>query len=577
MAEVNKMAEVNGISTASLPLRAGLNQSKARWQRLSAHHKQVIVLSSLAVVIALVVVNLLWQSGRSYVPLYGKQEVYDQGQIVAALEQGEVAFRLDPHSGQILVEQEQLGAVRMMMAARGVKAQLPSGLEDLSLNTGMGTSQFMETRRYRHALEGELARTIMALNWVRQARVHLAMPERTLFIGRAEQTPTASVMLEVAMGHDPDLAQVEGIVNLVAGSVPGMTNDKVSVIDQNGQLLSDQLSSSGMSKGLSQRQVEYGRQLEQQLAQRAKDMLYPILGANNFRVQVTAELDFNAVEETRESLDQTPTLLRETGSERNSSDNLGLGIPGALTNTPPQANAEGEPNKDAPINKNNREQHEFQRQYESGRSVVHTRYQTGRVSQLSVSVLLNNAMAPEGGWPEVQLTNMGQMVQGAVGFNGERGDQFSLTSFDFSPQALPSEFASELAWWQVPEWQAYARYLLGALMVLALLIFGVRPLIRHLNTNQKAAALRELQAEGVAVSGALGDKAGLLDSAAQALKAPERVGPHTVLPWDQDEQEWQLPPPGSELKVQVTHLQLLAERETERVAEVIKHWIKDHD
>lgn len=565
------MAEVSALSTATQPLRAGFDKGRLRWQGLTDHHRQVLLLSGLALVIAVVVVSLLWQGGRSYVPLYGKQELYDQGQIVEVLEKGEIPFQLDPQSGQILVEQERLGPVRMLLASQGVKASLPSGLEELAMNTGMGTSQFMETRRYRHALEGELARTIMALNWVRQARVHLAMPERTLFIGRAEQTPTASVMLDVTAGHRPDLTQVEGIVNLVAGSVPGMTNSKVSVIDQTGLLLSDQLSANGMSKGLSSRQVEYSRQLEQQLVQRARDMLYPVLGANNFRVQVTAELDFNAVEETRESLDNSPVLLRETGSENSSSDNLGLGIPGALANTPPQsaANEEDTPPAD---NKQQREQREFQRQYESGRSVVHTRYQSGRLQQLSVSVLLNNAMAPEGGWPPEQLAQLGQMVQGAVGFSESRGDQFALTSFDFTPQALPSEFADELAWWQLPEWQAYARYLLGALMLLALLLFGVRPLIRHLGTNQRQAAIRELQASTISAA-----EPARLDGAATSAPALERVGPHTVLPWDMNEQEWQLPPPGSELKVQVTHLQLLAERETERVAEVIKHWIKDHD
>lgn len=565
------MAEVSALSTATQPLRAGFDKGRLRWQGLTDHHRQVLLLSGLALVIAVVVVSLLWQGGRSYVPLYGKQELYDQGHIVEVLEKGEIPFQLDPQSGQILVEQERLGPVRMLLASQGVKASLPSGLEELAMNTGMGTSQFMETRRYRHALEGELARTIMALNWVRQARVHLAMPERTLFIGRAEQTPTASVMLDVAAGHRPDLTQVEGIVNLVAGSVPGMTNSKVSVIDQTGLLLSDQLSANGMSKGLSSRQVEYSRQLEQQLVQRARDMLYPVLGANNFRVQVTAELDFNAVEETRESLDNSPVLLRETGSENSSSDNLGLGIPGALANTPPQSAANEEDTAPAD-NKQQREQREFQRQYESGRSVVHTRYQSGRLQQLSVSVLLNNAMAPEGGWPPEQLAQLGQMVQGAVGFSESRGDQFALTSFDFTPQALPSEFADELAWWQLPEWQAYARYLLGALMLLALLLFGVRPLIRHLGTNQRQAAIRELQASTISAA-----EPARLDGAATSAPALERVGPHTVLPWDMNEQEWQLPPPGSELKVQVTHLQLLAERETERVAEVIKHWIKDHD
>ncbi|MDP5292399.1 flagellar basal-body MS-ring/collar protein FliF [Oceanimonas sp. CHS3-5] len=564
------MAQASTLMAAGQPLMAGVGKARARWQGLSDHHRQVLLLGSLALIIAAVVVAFLWQAGRSFVPLYGKQELYDQSRIVEVLEQDQIPFRLDPHSGQVLVEEQQLGPVRMRLASQGVKAMLPSGMDELALNTGFGTSQFMETRRYRHALEGELARTIMALDWVRQARIHLAMPERTLFIGRAEQVPTASVMLDVVPGHGPDPAQVEGIINLVSGSVPGMTRKKVSVIDQSGQLLSDELSLNGQSRGMSLRQVEYTRQLEQQLAQRARDMLYPVLGASNFRVQVTADLDFNAVEETRESLDQTPVLLRETGSENTTRNSLGLGIPGALSNTPPKTDADGE-ETESNNNQSQRKQREYQRQFESGRSVVHTRYQSGRINQLSVSVLLNKGAAPEGGWGEDQLTQLGQMVQGAVGFSQVRGDSFALSSFDFAPQAVLSEFPDQLAWWQQPETQTYARYLLGAFMVLAVLLLGVRPLVRHLGTNQKAAALRELQATLPAAGQSEG-------ATALASKTDsERPGPHTTLPWEADEREWQLPPPGSELTVQVTHLQLLAERETDRVAEVIKHWIKDHD
>ncbi|OXS13744.1 flagellar M-ring protein FliF [Zobellella denitrificans] len=574
------MAEVQSINNPGLAagrqLKASLGQGWSRWQGLSRHHRQVLLLSLLASVIAVAVVGLLWQSGRSYVPLYGKQELYDKGSIVEALEAGKIDFRLDPQSGEILVEPGLLGQARMLLASRGIKAVLPTGLDGLAQHTGLGTSQFMETRRYRHALEGELARTIMALDWVRNARVHLAVPERTLFIGRAEQTPTASVMLDIIPGRQPDPSQVEGIVNLVAGSVPGMENNKVSVIDQGGQLLSDHLAADGLSRGLSLRQVELTRQLEQQLTQRARDMLYPVLGANNFRVQVTAELDFNAVEETRETLDQSPVLLRESGSENNSQDSLGLGIPGALANVPPQTGEDAEGDKQP--NQNLRERREFQRQFESGRSVVHTRYQTGRLSQLSVSVLLNNGVAPEGGWQQAQLEQLGQMVQGAVGFNGARGDQFALTSFDFTPQAVLTEFPPEPQWWQSPEWQDYARYLAAGLMLLALLLFGVRPLVRHLNGRQLAAAGQE---EDVLVAGspapALSREPGRLAVAGQESSSPGKAGPHTLLPWEMDEREWQLPPPGSELKVQVAHLQILAERETDRVAEVIKHWIKDHD
>ncbi|WP_346351714.1 flagellar basal-body MS-ring/collar protein FliF [Oceanimonas sp. AH20CE76] len=562
------MAQASTLMAAGQPFKTGFGKARSRWQGLSDHHRQVILLGSLALMIAVAVVVFLWQAGRSFVPLYGKQELYDQARIVEVLEQEQIPFRLDAHSGQILVDEALLGQVRMQLAAQGVKAMLPAGMEELAQGTGFGTSQFMETRRYRHALEGELARTIMALDWVRQARVHLAMPERTLFIGRAEQTPTASVMLDVVPGHGPDPAQVEGIVNLVSGSVPGMTRDKVSVIDQRGRVLSDELTMNGQSRGLSLRQVEYSRQLEQQLAQRARDMLYPVLGGNNFRVQVTADLDFNAVEETRESLDKTPVLLREAGSENRTQNSLELGIPGALSNTPPQTDAESE-NTDSKDNQSQREQREYQRQFESGRSVVHTRYQSGRIKQLSISVLLNQSAAPEGGWDQQQLTQLGQMVQGAVGFSQARGDSFALSSFDFAPQAVLTEFPEQLAWWQQPQTQAYARYLIGAFMVLAILLLGVRPLIRHLGTNQKAAALRELQA-ALPDAGEHGSSAALPGQMASV----ERAGPHTTLPWEADEREWQLPPPGSELTVQVTHLQLLAERETDRVAEVIKHWIK---
>lgn len=563
------MAQASALMTAGQPLKAGFGKARAHWQGMSDHHRQVMLLGSLAVVIAAAVVMFLWQAGRSFVPLYGKQELYDQSRIVEVLEQEQIPFRLDPNSGQILVEETQLGPVRMHLASQGVRAVLPAGMDELAQGSGFGTSQFMETRRYRHALEGELSRTIMALDWVRQARVHLAMPERTLFIGRAEQTPTASVMLDVVPGQEPDPAQVEGIVNLVSGSVPGMTSKNVSVIDQRGQVLSDELAVNGQSRGLSLRQMEYTRQLEQQLAQRARDMLYPVLGASNFRVQVTASLDFNAVEETRESLDQTPVLLSETSSENLTQNRLELGIPGALSNTPPQTDADGE-NTGPKDNQSQREQREYQRQFESGRSVVHTRYQSGRINQLSVSVLLNNSAAPQGGWDQQQLTQLGQMVQGAVGFSQSRGDSFALSSFDFAPATVLAEFPEPLAWWQQPETQTYARYLLGAFMVLAVLLLGVRPLVRHLGTNQQAAAMRELQA---ALPAAAEDALARLGRSEEG----ERAGPHTTLPWEADELEWQLPPPGSELKVQVTHLQLLAERETDRVAEVIKHWIKDHD
>ncbi|USD36271.1 MULTISPECIES: flagellar basal-body MS-ring/collar protein FliF [Ferrimonas] len=522
---------------------------KGGWNKLSQSsggEKQVIVVSILAVVAAMVIVMVLWSSSTSYRPLYGNQEGFDSAQIIEVLETEGLNYQISPTTGQILVESSRVGAVRMLLAAKGIKAQLPSGLDDI--NSDITSSQFMEQARYRHGLEGELSRTIMALDAVRVARVHLAIPKRTLFIRKQDTQASASVMIDLEPGQNLTSAQVTAVVNLVAGSVAGLDATKVQLVNQYGELLSGNDAAGNGINGLSDLQVQYTQSLEQQLIARAEAMLLPVLGPSQFRVQVAAKVNFDQVEETEESVDPTSVIREEKTSSMQNSGSMALGIPGALSNQPPQPDGQEKQNVSTNLTE------EASRSFDVGRSVRHTKYQQAQLQQLSVSVLVNEEVANGSQWQQAQLQQMGQMVKDAIGFDQVRGDSFSLTVFPFAVvTATPVE---PLPWWQMPEYQQYLRYLLGALVALCLIFFVLRPLVGHLIKVEKLPAyvppvadepLPELEPPVEQKEDSKG-----LASAIVALGLPE---------------------PGSPLTVQLEHLGLLANEEPARVAEVIGKWI----
>lgn len=573
-----------------------------RWRSQSRDNRSMLVIALLAALVAASIVVILWTASQSYVPLYGRQEMYDTANILELLEKDQVPFRLDAATGQVLVPESQLAQVRIKLAAHGVRAAMPSGMEGLEGKIGLGTSEFMETMRYRSALEGELARTIIGLDGVRSARVHLAIPKRTLFVGREEEKPTAAVMLDLAAGTELASGQVEAIINLVAGSVSGMKPEAVTVVDQGGRLLSARLREGDNDGHLSVQQIEYVRRLEDYIRQRAADMLYPMLGSDNFRIQVAADVDFNRVEQTEEALPGQPILRSESGKQDNSLDRIAAGIPGSLSNRPPQTAADS-----AAANKKGAttsgqtppaaagssspdsarsERSEFKRDYVTGRAVTHTQYQQGRLQRLHVSVLLNQTMAPKGGWSKAQLDEIHDLIERAVGFESDRGDQISLTSFPFTEAAVdPGNFGE--AWWQHPLFETGVRYGLGSLLCLLLLLLGIRPLVRHLVAQHRHEAMpagagsepaEPTLAMGSATGGAA--KSGNLPAEMDpdVMRLLEDVFPsgggHDLPPLSVDE----LPPVGSDLDVQLKHLHLLVDQETARVTEVIKLWVNgQHD
>lgn len=578
---------VSSAPGASGSLLARVQDGVRNWRTLSRDNKSILTIALLAAVVAATIVVILWTSSKNYVPLYGKQELYDTANIMEMLEKEQVPFRLEKSSGQILVPESQLAHIRMALAARGVRAAMPSGLEGLDNVTGLGTSEFMEGARYRHALEGELARTIISLDAVRSARVHLAIPKRTLFVGRDEEKPSASVMLDLQPGQTMEPGQVEAIANLVAGSISGMKPGAVTVVDQSGQLLSAELGDKAGFGKQSVQQMEYVRKLEQYIRQRASDMLSPMLGTGNFRVQIAADVNFNAVEETQQQLDPNAVVTRESNKSDKTIDALALGIPCALSNRPPetapktdQAATEGNAAQEPAKNDTRTERQEVSRQYESSRTIVHTRYQQGRLEKMNVSILLNQQSAPKEGWSPEQLEQIRQMVERSVGFDGTRGDQISLQVFDFTG-AVPVEPPAS-SWLETPYWQDSLRYLVGGLLGLTLVFFGIRPLVKHLVRTQQypdTDAAQEPDEEQEPTMGLSmrreGD--GELEESATGKSLSQSQSEFRLEPQFSSLDLEALPEPGSELEVQLKHLQLLVDKDTARVAEVVRQWVSGNE
>jgi len=531
----------------------------------SSSQRNLVLSAVLAAIVAAIIVVALWSSSQSFRPLYSQQERFDIGEIVSVLESEGVSYRMQEQNGQVLVPEGEVAKVRMLLASKGVKAKLPTGLDSLKEDSSLGTSQFMETARYRHGLEGELVRTIMSLNSVANARVHLAIPRQTLFVRQNSENPSASVMLELKPGEDLKSEQVEAIINLVVGSVTAMKPEFVSVIDQYGRLLSADVASAEAGK-VNAKYLEYQKNVEKQIIQRAADMLTPIVGPSNFRVQVAADMDFSQVEETQEILDNAPVVRNEHTIHNNSVDQIALGVPGSLSNQPPVTGEEVETND----SQNTNARSEVNRQYAVGSSVRRTQYQQGQIEKMSVSVLLNSRASPDGvAWSEADKEQISNMIMDAVGISAARGDSLSLMSFNFTPVEIDAPPA--LPWWQDPTVQQPIRYVIGGLLGLAMIFFVLRPLIMHLTGVDKPVPeldfaepqeepdydnlqTREEREHEEVLDRRLSEK-GI--SASSGLDVNSDM----------------LPPAGSPLEIQLKHLQLIANEEPERVAEILKQWV----
>lgn len=545
----------------NLDLSHKIHSIKGVFSKLLHGQRQIAALALIAVVVAIVIVIGMWSHNESYHPLYGQQEKFESNQVIGVLEASSISYRIDPNTGQILVPENILGQARMLLAAKGVKAKLPSGMELLD-NMSIGTSQFIEHAKYRQSLEGELDRTIMSLNVVRQARVHLAIPKQTLFIRPDNEKATASVLLELAPNTKISPEQISGIANLIAGSVNALDVEQVKIVDQYGHLLSNELQSTLKLNNNTNKQLSITHEIEQNLIKRAQKMLLPILGDSNFQVQIAAKVNFDEVEETQESIDPNGVIRAETSNINESKGTQSKGVPGTLSNLPA--------NKDK-LKLETIIHKQDNKQFDVGRTIKHTQYQSMVITKLSVSVLLNNNTAGQNGWTKEQLTEITKMIKESIGFDEARGDKFSISSFKFiSPPKLVIE---DLPWWQQPNITSYLRYLVSIILGLVLIFVVLKPLVKQLTQSSTEEKQR---------SGIISKKIKSLKTQIKKQSKPQKE----MLTTEQTEEaekknkaklEAELSYDTMSLDVKKKHIGKLAKEDPARVAEVISHWIREKD
>jgi flagellar M-ring protein FliF len=451
--------------------------------------RQLALLIGIAASIALGVGVVQWASTPSYEPLFGNMSPSDNATAIDALEANGIQYKLEAGSGLLLVPYEDVPRARMALASEGFPRAGGIGFESLYQEQEMGLSSFMEQARYQRAVEAELARTIAAMDTVKGARVHIAIAKQSAFMRRGQE-PSASVMLSLYPGRALSDRQLSGIVHLVASSVPNLTAERVSVVDQGGKLLSGQGQDDEF--GYTAEQFRIAQQIESSLNNRVISLLEPILGVGAVRAQVTADVDFTRIERTSESYSPENVLRSEQTSEDIANTPLAAatGIPGALTNNPPgqaqlDANAPGA-NNGANQNAGEpsgpaRESRKVTRNYEVDKTISHIRETPGTLRKLSVAVVLDYMTDAEGNKVAIdqqRLEEINTLVREAVGFDAARGDTVTVINSPFmalpAAEDIPEPPLLEQPW----IWQA-ARAVLAGLAVLVLIFTVLRPLVRY--------------------------------------------------------------------------------------------------
>lgn len=463
--------------------------------------RQVLLLVGIAASVALGVVVVLWSQSPNYSLLYGNLEERDAAEVMQALQSAGISYRLQDGTGAITVPAKQVHEARLHLASQGLPQGAGLGVELIQQEQGFGTSQFMENARYHHILETELARTISNLKPVQSARVHLALPKQSVFV-RDRKPASASVLLHLFSGGRMERDQVGAIVHLVASSIPNLDPGQVTVIDQQGRLLSSPEDS--REYALTGSQFEHTRRVEETYTKRIEDLLTPLLGAGRVRAQVVADLDFTVTEETRESFTPDRTSLRSEVISQNQrrGELVPTGVPGALSNQPPESGTEvteesAQTTQSVPFSSSS----EATRNFELDKTISHVRQPVGRISRLSVAVIVDDRQTinAEGETVTAALTpqeleRVTELVREAVGFDEARGDSVKVINQSFhSPP--PLEPPPEPALWEKPFVRDLIKQGLGALLVLALVFGLLRPMFRSL-LHPPQPARRALAVEG---------------------------------------------------------------------------------
>ncbi|MGK0500565.1 MAG: flagellar M-ring protein FliF [Oceanicoccus sp.] len=528
--------------------------------------RQLGLMIGLAASVAIGFAVVLWSQGEDYRPLYANLDQMNPDDVLSVLESNQIPYKIDENNGALMVIADQMHSARLKLAGAGISADGSFGFEMLNKEQPLGTSQFMENARFKRGLEGELARTISSIRAVRAARVHLAIPKSSAFI-RDARKPTASVFLDLYSGSGISSEQVRAIANMIAFSIPELTVQNVTVVDQRGNLLSNFEADKEMA--MANKQLEYVSQLEGNLVKRISSILEPLLGEGRFRAEVSANIDFTQIEQTDEMFNpDLPAIRSEQTIEeaRGGSGGIG-GIPGALSNQPPadaQALDVATQGTGLATGANGSSRRQSMRNYELDRTISHTRHQVGRLRRLSVAILVDNVTRVDAETDEsttvpieaAELNRLEALVRDAVGFDASRGDSVNIMNSAFIPKEVIEvvEFV-EPPIWQQPEALNYAKQLVGGLFVLVI-VFGVlRPVMRSLTDTAKD--IRENEAQR-----ALGELSGDL-GADLANETVTLSGGDSLL----------LAGPNENYQQQLNAVKGLVAEDPARVAQVVKKWV----
>ncbi|WP_375177016.1 flagellar basal-body MS-ring/collar protein FliF [Marinobacter mobilis] len=526
--------------------------------------RQIGLMIGLAASVALGVAVVLWAQEPNYQPVIGDMSGYNPQDVTSILDQSNIQYRMDPRTGALLVASDEVYNARLKLAAEGVTDDRTIGFELLDQERGLGTSQFMEAISFRRGLEGELARTISSMRNVRNARVHLAIPKQSVFV-RDARTPTASVFLEVFAGRLLEQEQINAIINLVAGSIPELNKDNVTVVDQNGNLLTARAEQTQRQQ--MQDQYDYNSRVEERLTSRVASIVNPIVGDGRFRAEVTADLDFSSVEQAEELFnpDQQAVRSERELTEQRASNYTG-GVPGALSNQPPGAatvpeqaggNVDGQPAEPAPVNVRS----EATRNYEMDRTVSYVRQEQGRIKRLTVAVAVDDmkVIDPETGavsyqpWPEQELQRLTMLIRDAVGYSAVRGDSVTVMNTAFAP--LEAVVFDAPGFWEQPWFWDLMKQVLAGLVILVLVLGLLRPTLKSLSGSGRTERGGDLgEGEGYDEAKGLGSDAALRE----ALTTQDEL----LLPGATDGYDRQL----NALKGLITE-------DPARVAQVMRQWV----
>ena len=487
--------------------------------------KQVGLLAGVAAAIAAAIWLVLWSQGQNYTVLYAQLSERESGQVMDALTAAGIEFKLNP-SGAVSVPETKVQEARIRLASQGLPQSDSMGIEMIQKDSALGNSTLMESARYQSVLETELARTIIKVQGVQSARVHLALPKPSVFLRDAHKA-TASVMLQLDPGRRLEPGQVAAIVHLVASSVPELSANDVTLVDQAGSLLNSP--DENAEAAASTRHFEQTRKLEESYQQRIIELLEPMLGPGRVRATVTADMDYTVTEETRENYDPQKTAVRseQTSNEMRKSGDGAEGIPGALSNQPPGTSGApvipGAATPGNPLTPPNAaagaataassgptsSAQRSTRNFEVDRTLSYVKQPVGSLKRLNVGVVLDDWQKVDADgkvttspMSETDIKRFTQLIKESIGLKDDRGDQINVLNQAFkSNVALPPVDALPL--WQQPWLIQLGKQIIGAALVLVVAFLVLRPLMKSLtkSSGRSSAVGQDIDGDRLSLSG----------------------------------------------------------------------------